>query len=270
MAVRQFQRVNMAIKICAGSGSSGSPRHGAWRRMRDQYALSADSGDGRVLYWTCRAAWVWSPAGRDERNAHSRERAFGRGRKPGFISRAEAHFETIAMAKVSTSGEEARSLGFLRPSDLISMNRDRQVADAKRTALAMVRAGYHPPAPAEIRVLGDEFLAAAKLAIHMLVRGEFATEYDGVVGRNLANILAGGALARPKCFRTIHSRSRARSFRQPVRRAQDPGARGAHAENWQTLAELSSQKKSNRLTRIARLPSWSEFAATPGNPCVMD
>ena len=80
-------------------------------------------------------------------------------------------FETIAMAKVSTSAEEARSLGFLRPSDLIAMNRDRQVADAKQTALAMVRAGYHPPAPAQIRVLGREFLAAAKLAIHMLVRG---------------------------------------------------------------------------------------------------
>ena len=40
-------------------------------------------------------------------------------------------FENIAMAKVSTSAEEARSLGYLRPSDLVSMNRDRQVADAK-------------------------------------------------------------------------------------------------------------------------------------------
>ena len=85
-------------------------------------------------------------------------------------------------------------MGFLRPSDLISMNRDRQVADAKQTVLAMVRAGYHPPPPAEIRVLGEEFLAGAKLAIHMLVRGEFATEYDGVVGRKLAYVLAGGSV----------------------------------------------------------------------------
>src|SRR6201981_2673977 len=95
-------------------------------------------------------------------------------------------FETIAMAKVSTSGEEARSLGFLRRSDLIAMNRDRQVADAKATALALVREGYHPPAPAEIRVLGGKFLAGAKLAITLLVRGEFATEYDGVGRRKLA------------------------------------------------------------------------------------
>ena len=103
-------------------------------------------------------------------------------------------FENIATAKVSTSAEEARSLGYLRPSDLISMNRDRQIADAKQTALAMVRAGYHPPAPAEIRVLGEEFLALAKLAVHMMIRGEYATEYDGVVARKLAYILAGGGI----------------------------------------------------------------------------
>jgi 3-hydroxyacyl-CoA dehydrogenase len=107
-------------------------------------------------------------------------------------------FENVAMAKVSTSGEEARSLGFLRDSDLISMNRDRQIADAKATALAMVRAGYHPPAPAEIRVLGEEFYSAARLGIHMLVGGEYATEYDGVVARKLAYVLAGGGITAPQ------------------------------------------------------------------------
>jgi len=58
----------------------------------------------------------------------------------------------------------------------------------------MVRAGYHPPAPAEIRVLGEEFLAAAKLAIYLLVGGAYASEYDAVVARKLAYILAGGAI----------------------------------------------------------------------------
>jgi 3-hydroxyacyl-CoA dehydrogenase len=115
-------------------------------------------------------------------------------------------FENIAMAKVSTSGEEARSLGYLRATDLISMNRDRQVADAKETALALVREGYRPAAPnaaegaktTQVRVLGESFLAGAKLAIHMMMRGEFASEYDGVVARKLANILAGGALSAPQ------------------------------------------------------------------------
>ena len=52
-------------------------------------------------------------------------------------------FENIAMGKVSTSAEEARTVGYLRSGDLISMNRDRLVADAKAEALAIVRAGYH-------------------------------------------------------------------------------------------------------------------------------
>ena len=56
-------------------------------------------------------------------------------------------FENVAMAKVSTSAEEARTIGYLRPSDLISMNRDRQVADAKQTALAMVRERIPRPGP---------------------------------------------------------------------------------------------------------------------------
>ena len=107
-------------------------------------------------------------------------------------------FQNIATARVSTSAEEARDMGFLRASDPISMNRDRLVADAKQTALAMVRAGYHAPAPAEIRVLGEEFLAVAKLGIHMLVRGEYASEYDAVVARKLAFILAGGSITAPQ------------------------------------------------------------------------
>jgi len=115
-------------------------------------------------------------------------------------------FENIAMAKVGTSAEESRELGYLRREDLVSMNRDRLVADAKQTALALARAGYTPLAPSptegakmtQIRVLGEQFLAGAKLAIHMLLRGEYASEYDAVVARKLANVLAGGPLSAPQ------------------------------------------------------------------------
>ena len=62
----------------------------------------------------------------------------------------------------------------------------------------MVRAGYHAPGPAQIRVLGGEFLAGAKLAIHGMLRGEYISEYDAVIARTLAGILAGGALSAPQ------------------------------------------------------------------------
>jgi 3-hydroxyacyl-CoA dehydrogenase len=199
MAVRQFQRVNMAIKyapcpviaapqgMALGGGCEISLHSARIQAAAESYIGLVETGVGLVP----------GGGGTKEMLIRANEHSAG-GESLDLFHALKPVFETIAMAKVSTSGEEARSLGFLRPSDLISMNRDRQVADAKQTALAMVRAGYHPPAPAEIRVLGQEFLAAAKLAIHMLVRGEFATEYDGVVSRKLANILAGGGLSAPQ------------------------------------------------------------------------
>ncbi len=54
-------------------------------------------------------------------------------------------FETIATAKVATSAHEARGLGSCRPSDRITMNRERVLSDAKARALELVRAGYEPP-----------------------------------------------------------------------------------------------------------------------------
>jgi 3-hydroxyacyl-CoA dehydrogenase len=47
-------------------------------------------------------------------------------------------------------------------------------------------------------VLGEEFLAGAKLAIFMLLRGEYISEYDATVARKLANVLSGGALSAPQ------------------------------------------------------------------------
>ena len=111
-------------------------------------------------------------------------------------------FENIAMAKVSTSGEEARELGYLRRADLVAMNLDRLVADAKQTALGLVRGEWRQTAPAptepSIRVLGEEFSAAAKLAVHMMLRGEYISEYDALVARKLGHVLAGGALTSPQ------------------------------------------------------------------------
>src|SRR5262249_39936512 len=107
-------------------------------------------------------------------------------------------FETIAIAKVGTSAEECRELGFLRRGDGVSMNRDRLVADAKKAALALVRGGYKSPAATwqegaqttQIKVLGEAFLAGAKMAIHLMQRGGYATDHDALVARKLANILA--------------------------------------------------------------------------------
>jgi 3-hydroxyacyl-CoA dehydrogenase len=109
-----------------------------------------------------------------------------------FVQRV---FETIGFAKVSTSAADAKRLGFLDEGDRVTMNRERLIADAKEYALDRVREGYQRPTPrAGIVVGGDSVLAALKLGIHLAWRGGRITDHDAVVGRALANVLAGGAL----------------------------------------------------------------------------
>ncbi len=104
-------------------------------------------------------------------------------------------FETIAMGKVATSAQEAKSWGILRPSDAISMNGDRLIADAKQEVLALAETGYVPPVErTDILALGEQAQAAIKLALHMMRSGGFISEHDHLIGKKLAKIMSGGDL----------------------------------------------------------------------------
>ena len=101
-------------------------------------------------------------------------------------------FETIGFAKVATSGHEAKRIGYFREADGITMNRDRLLDDAKALALTLAR--DHVPAQPRraIRVGGENVLAALKLGVHLAWRAGRISDYDAVLGRKLAWILAGG------------------------------------------------------------------------------
>src|SRR5207248_857712 len=95
-----------------------------------------------------------------------------------FVQRA---FETIGFAKVSTSGSDARRLGFLREADAVTMNRDRLIADAKAIALERAREGYRPLAPrTAIAVGGEGVLAALKLGVHLAWRAGRIGDHDAL------------------------------------------------------------------------------------------
>jgi 3-hydroxyacyl-CoA dehydrogenase len=99
----------------------------------------------------------------------------------------------LGMAKASTSAHDARNLGYLTARDSISMNRDRLIADAKQVALDLVRLGYRAPQPrADIRALGQPAFAKMKLGLHLMRRAEYISDYDVVVGTQLARVLSGG------------------------------------------------------------------------------
>ncbi len=104
-------------------------------------------------------------------------------------------FETIGLAKASTSAANARQLGYLRDCDRITMNRDRLLADAKALALARVQEGYQPPARRmAIPVGGEPVEAALKLGLHLMHRAARISDHDLLIGRALAHIIAGGTL----------------------------------------------------------------------------
>ncbi|MFN3286481.1 MAG: 3-hydroxyacyl-CoA dehydrogenase family protein, partial [bacterium] len=101
-------------------------------------------------------------------------------------------FELVATARVATSAEECRKLGFLRPGDGITLNPDRLVADAKELALSLVRTGYRPPLRYPVRVGGERVRAALYAGLHNLRVAGHITEYDEHIGRKLAYVLTGG------------------------------------------------------------------------------
>ena len=207
LAVKQFQNVNLAIKyakkpvvaapqgMALGGGCEISLHAARIHSAAEAYLGLVEAGVGLIP----------GGGGSKEMLIRANENAAGREDLDLFHA-LKPIFETVAMAKVGTSAEECRELGYFRREDRYSMNTQRLVAEAKETALGMLRSGWKPVAAswqegaqtAHIKVLGEQFLAGAKLATHMLVRGGYASEYDALVARKLANILAGGPLTSPQ------------------------------------------------------------------------
>jgi 3-hydroxyacyl-CoA dehydrogenase len=120
----------------------------------------------------------------------------GRGENVEFMEAMKKAFETIAMAKVSTSANEAKSIGYLNRADDVTMNRERVLADAKARALEMVKVGYKPPVPrSDIPAPGENILATLKLGVHLMRQGEYITEHEVRIGNKVAEVLCGGAVS---------------------------------------------------------------------------
>ncbi len=110
-----------------------------------------------------------------------------------FVRKA---FETIGMAKVSFSGELAREHGYMAPDDVIVMNRDFLLHDAKMAALGMAEGGYKPARPrTDIPVPGKNGFATLQLGLMTMRQGNYISEFDEKLGTHLSRILTGGDVA---------------------------------------------------------------------------
>jgi 3-hydroxyacyl-CoA dehydrogenase len=200
LAIRGFQGMTQSIKfspkpvvsapfgMCLGGGCEVSLHAAARNPHAELYmglvevGVGLLPGGGGCKEMTLRAV--------DSANSIRKD---GRGESVEMMEAMKKAFETVAMAKVSTSAAEARGLGFLLSSDHISANRDRVLTDAKNRALEMVREGYVAPVMrTEIPAPGESILATLKLGVHLMRQGEFISDHEVKIGHKVAEVLCGG------------------------------------------------------------------------------
>jgi len=201
-AVHAFQRMTSAIKfcprpvvvapfgLCLGGGAEIALHASSRQVYAELYMGLVETGVGLLpagggcKEMTLRALDA-AAAVRESPRAESVE----------LIEALRRTFETIAMAKVSTSAVDARRLGLLAPADRITMNRERLLPDARRQALDAALAGYAPPLPrTAIPAPGQNILATLKEAVFMMREGGDISDHDLRIANRLAHVLCGGAI----------------------------------------------------------------------------
>jgi 3-hydroxyacyl-CoA dehydrogenase len=202
LMIRAFQRMTVSIKFCPRpvvvapfgmclGGGAEIALHGTRRQSHAELyiglvecgvgLLPAGGGCKEMTMQAIRAA----AAVRDGTRSESVE----------LMEALRRNFESIATAKVSTSAEEARHMGYLAPADSITMNRDRLLLDAREVARDLARAGYGAPLPrTDIPAPGRNLLANFKLAVHNMREGEFISAHDMKVANKVAHVLCGGEI----------------------------------------------------------------------------
>ena len=100
-------------------------------------------------------------------------------------------FQTIGLAKTSTSAPEAREIGFLRSEDGITMNKDRLLHDAKLVAINLIET-YVKPEKLTYRLPGRTAFAALELGLKGMFDNGQISEHDKLIGHQIATILSGG------------------------------------------------------------------------------
>ncbi|HET8897527.1 MAG TPA: enoyl-CoA hydratase-related protein, partial [Rhodanobacteraceae bacterium] len=107
------------------------------------------------------------------------------------------YFETVAMAKVSSSALDAKQLGLLRDADVVVFNSFELLHVARNVAASLADSGYRPPLPARhIHVAGDVGTATFKAQLVNMLAGRFISEHDMEIASRIADTLCGGQIER--------------------------------------------------------------------------
>lgn len=111
----------------------------------------------------------------------------------------QENFLTIAMAKVATSAYEAYDLNLLQKNkDIVVVNKDLLITQAKEEALLMAKRGYTQPIRTNnVKVLGQQALGMFLVGTDSMMAGHYISEHDRKIANKLAYVMAGGDLSQP-------------------------------------------------------------------------
>jgi len=111
----------------------------------------------------------------------------------------QEYFLAVGMAKVATSAYEGFDIGVLQKGkDIVVVNKDRQIAEAKKHAILMAEAGYTQPVKRnDIKVLGKQALGMFLVGTDQMQAGQYISEHDKKIANKLAYVMAGGDLSEP-------------------------------------------------------------------------
>jgi 3-hydroxyacyl-CoA dehydrogenase len=101
-------------------------------------------------------------------------------------------FQALAQARTTGSAWEAFDLNYMRRGDGVTMNRESVIYAAKQTALRMLEAGYQPPLPAKVKVMGLDGIGNFRNILYNMGQSQFISEHDRYLGEKLAWVLSGG------------------------------------------------------------------------------
>ena len=206
LAIQQFQRMTQAIKfspkpvvvapfgMTLGGGAEITLHAPARQPHAELYIGLVEVGVGLLPGGGgCKEMLLRAVDGAGALRQGTRASSGGLAESVELLETMKKAFEMIATAKVATSAHEARSYGFLSNADVITMNRERVLADAKARALELVREGYEPPvARTNIPAPGENILATLKMGVHLMRQGDHITEYEVKLGHKIAEVLCGG------------------------------------------------------------------------------
>lgn len=194
LMIRQFQKTMSRARfsgipvvvapfgLCLGGGTELSLHADALQLAAETYMGLVETGVGLIPG----GGGTKETALRLSEEAHLQD---------AFNNRLQEAFTQLALAKVSSSGPEARKMGFANTASAISLNKDRQLADAFTLALALAERGYQPPRPnKQIKVTGRAGLANLQVMTATMVKANYASAYDKKVCDKLAYVLCGGDL----------------------------------------------------------------------------